>query len=150
MNNLEKEFVPYQQSLDMRDLGFDEPCFTSYDNEGELRNPFDYSNSEPDCRYIEDSNHFVYNSELTIDNFNGPKHLYTQFIAAPTFSQAFRFFREKYPDFDFAVGKIYNGSNTYHYHINLIWEYFEGTYEEAELACLNKLIEIVKSGSLKA
>lgn len=59
-------------------------------------------------------------------------------------SMAFRWFREKYSDLDFGVAKIHNGTNNYHYHINLAWEFFEGTYEEAELACLRKLIEIVK------
>jgi len=156
MNDLEKEFVPYQQSLDMKELGFDEPCFTSYDNEGKLRNPFDYSNSEPDCRYIEDSKHFVYNSELTIDNFNGPKYLYTQFIAAPTFSQAFRFFRENYKLNAFIRGKVFDG---YIYEIDglglLAYKFEVGgvsnaSYEQVELDALNKLIEIVKSGSLKA
>ena len=60
------------------------------------------------------------------------------------YQQAFRWFREKYPYLDFGIGKIHNGTNNYHYHINLEWEFFEGTYEEAELACLKKLIEIVK------
>ena len=63
------------------------------------------------------------------------------------YQQAFRWFREKYPDLDFGVAKIHNGTNNYHYHINLQWEFFEGTYEEAELACLKKLIEIVESKS---
>jgi len=58
-------------------------------------------------------------------------------------SMAFRWFREKY-GLDFGIGKIYNGTDNYHYHINLEWQYFEGNYEEAELACLIKLIEIVK------
>jgi len=122
MNDIEKEFVPYQQSLDMKELGFDEPSIKFY---------------WTDEMFVKDFvNPFNYNKR---DNV----------ISAPLYQQAFRFFREKYPDFDFGVGKIYNGNNTYHYHINLIWEYFEGTYEEAELACLNKLIEIAKSGSLK-
>jgi hypothetical protein len=30
MNNLEKDFVPYQPSFDMKELGFDEPCFGLY------------------------------------------------------------------------------------------------------------------------
>ena len=149
MNDLEKEFIPYQQGLDMKELGFDEPCFTSYDNEGEIRNPFDFS--EPYCRYIEVSKHFVYNSKLTIDNFNGPKHLYTQFIAAPTFSQAFRWFREKYKIRFF----IQSGMSDLGEFFKVIFPIGEvrsmsySTYEEAELECLKKLIEITKSGSLK-
>jgi hypothetical protein len=63
------------------------------------------------------------------------------FTAAPLFSQAFRFFREKYGlhqyveyiktanRYDWWVGHTFNNTKT---------------YEEAELACLCKLIEIVK------
>jgi hypothetical protein len=62
-------------------------------------------------------------------------------ISAPTFSQAFRWFREKYNlHFPIAVSDGF-------------W-FFERwrigvykTYEEAELACLIKLIEIVKGGN---
>lgn len=122
MNDLEKEFVPYQQSLDMKKLGFDELCLGLYHN--------DKTFYPTQCKSHEE--------------YHG------QVCSALLYQQAFRFFREKYPYLDFAVGKIYNGSNTYHYHINLLWEYFEGTYEEAELACLIKLIELAKSGSLKA
>ena len=144
---MNKEFIPYEQAVELKELGFDEPCFTSYDDEKHLRNPFDYPNSEhhTNRRYIYDTKNFVYNSELTIENFNAAKHLYKQFIAAPLYQQAFRWFRENYPDLDFSVGKIHNDINKYHYHINHEWEFFEGTYEEAELACLKKLIEIVKN-----
>lgn len=89
---MNKEFVSWEQALALRELGFDEPCFTSYDDEGDLRNPFDYSNSEYDYNrtYIGDTKHFVYNSELTIENFIGNKDLYKQFTAAPLYQQAFR------------------------------------------------------------
>jgi hypothetical protein len=33
---MNKEFVPYQPSIDMKGLGFDEPCFGYY-VDGELR-----------------------------------------------------------------------------------------------------------------
>lgn len=117
------DFVPYQEALELKALGFDEPCFTYYKND-----------------QLSDILELVKNSEM--ENVNNEVHDY---ISTPTFSQAFRWFRENYQDLDFAVGKIHNGTNNYHYHINLTWEFFEGTYEEAELACLRKLIEIIKS-----
>lgn len=110
---MEKEFVPYELALRMKQLGFDERTLRAYYKE----------------------------SEQLLDIGSG--NMYD--TKAPLFQQAFRWFREKYPDLDFAVGKIHNGTNNYHYHINLTWEFFEGTYEEAELACLDKLIEIVES-----
>ena len=109
---MNKEFAPYEPSLDLKELGFDEPCFGWYSKDGTF-----------------------YEGKMTI---------HQGLLCAPTFSQAFRWFREKYPDLDFGVAKIHNGTNNYHYHINLQWEFFEGTYEEAELECLKKLIEIVK------
>jgi hypothetical protein len=109
---MNKEFIPYEQALDLKELGFDEPCFGWYSKDGTF-----------------------YEGKMTI---------HQGLLCAPTFSQVFRWFREKYPDLDFGVAKIHNGTNNYHYHINLQWEFFEGTYEEAELACLLKLIEIVK------
>jgi len=116
--SLEKEFVPYEESLILKELGLDQNCCASYGPIG--------ARNYKELTY----GHADYN----IGNC----------IGAPTFSQAFKFFREKYPELDFGIGKIYNGTNNYHFHINLQWEFFEGTYEEAELACLKKLIEIVK------
>ena len=31
---MEKEFVPYELALRMKELGFDEPCFGYYNNKG--------------------------------------------------------------------------------------------------------------------
>jgi hypothetical protein len=35
MNIIESSFVPYQQSLDMKELGFDEPCLFAYNQDDE-------------------------------------------------------------------------------------------------------------------
>jgi hypothetical protein len=114
--DIEKEFIPYKQALALKELGFDEPCLGRY-----------------------------WHEEFKLINIDKQFEVPHYACSAPLYQQAFRWFREKYPELDFAVGKIYNGTNNYHYHINLLWEYFEGTYEEAELECLKKLIEIVKT-----
>ena len=90
---------------------------------------------------------------------NTPKKLYTigehcvltedNVITAPLFQQAFRWFREKYDLFCY-VELV--GDRLFDYMIigDFVEEeidYEEGpfnTHEEAELACLQKLIEIVK------
>jgi len=112
---MDKDFVPYQPSLDMKSIGFDEPCFGQYA-----------------FKKLELINTPLRSSDLTTSEGN--------FIAAPTFSQAFRWFREKY-QLHFPIMVQHGGT----------W-YFEKfstkgfkTYEEAELACLIKLIEIVKT-----
>jgi hypothetical protein len=133
MNNLEKEFVPYQQSIDMKELGFDEPCFGIHFEEG--LNPFLMFASQ-------------YGEEGASANGG---------ILAPTFSQAFRFFIERYDlegvtqraeDFMWYKWKIHQCNENGKKYVADWYEY--NTYEEAELACLIKLIEITKSGSLKA
>ncbi len=128
---MENEFIPYEQALELKELGFDEPCFATYEklNESIL---------------IQDATRPFVNTNSRLSHFEDQEG-YIEQCTAPLYQQAFRFFRENYPDLDFGFGKIYNGTNKYHYHINLVWEFFEGTYEEAELACLKKLIEIVKN-----
>ena len=107
---MEKEFIPYEQALALKELGFDEPCFSYY-----------------------------YNRELSF----GARTSYGEVVEAPTFSQAFRWFREKYGDY-----LLYSFGLIPHFTIiqNLIIEDSKITYEEAELECLKKLIEIVKDG----
>ena len=69
MKKSEKEFVPYPLALKMKALGFDEPCFGCYTKDKELS--YDYSDNRGEGHYFQD-------------------------CAAPTFSQAFRWFRKKY------------------------------------------------------
>jgi hypothetical protein len=69
-------------------------------------------------------------------------------LKAPLFSQAFRWFREKYG----LAGLIEIGTQEYSFIVfdektdsRKVTSSMNGTYEEAELACLDKLIEIVES-----
>ena len=112
---MEKEFVPYELALRMKALGFDEPCFGYYDEGGNL--------------YTE----------------------MVEVLKAPLYQQAFRFFRKQYKLISFVFPQIEDGGCEYqivHYNPHKIMYkvYSKGmTYEEAELACLRKLIEIVES-----
>ena len=68
---------------------------------------------------------------------------------APIYQQAFRWFREKYK-LDSSIALVANGYGFYvhkdrNYTNNGESYGFHITYEEAEQACLNKLIEIVKN-----
>ncbi len=113
-----KEFVPYEEALALKELGFNETCFTFYTDEQEL-----------------------YNSEGW--GYNQGKNVLGDEVVAPLYQQAFRWFREEYN----WMGWIDQGfTNTFRYNICennesvLGLEGFE-TYEDAELACLRKLIE---------
>ena len=117
-----KEFAPYQESLELKELDFNEPCFGYYGIENELN--------------IEISSNL--DSNLTR----------RMFVAAPTFSQAFKWFREK--GYYYPIMPKMTPSNTIVYYIyegkpKKDWNNCFKTYEEAELACLRKLIQICKS-----
>ena len=125
---MEKEFVPYSLALELKELGFDEPCFGSIDQIGYIH--VKGSKSSP-------RGSMMYN---TID--------------CPTFSQAFRFFREKY----MLSGEIYIFKNIWNFDIEDISNSMQlctsdimcyDFYEKAELECLKKLIEIVKEQNVK-
>ena len=118
---INKEFIPYQESLELKELGFDEPCIGKfYYNQLEIGG-------------IWTNNDFKEDPDI--------------FISAPLYQQAFRWFREKYK-----IRFIIQSS------MSDLGEYFKvifpngeqrnvsyNTYEEAELACIKQLIEIVKN-----
>ena len=130
---MKREFLTYEQSLGMRAIGFNEPCLAYYDKDGDFLG---------DISVNEDTDNLYTNADFV---------MYQDFkvadVSAPTFSQAFRCFREKYDLFGVVEGKGYDHKRYYVYSINGKWHPSQpglDTYEEAELACLNKLIEIVK------
>ena len=125
---MKTEFIPYEQALELKELGFNEYCLTSYLN-GELQTS---------------------QSEMFWFQHNYRSHPAQEFISAPLYQQAFRWFREKYKyNHSIVFTQHPFGTDEYQYMILLDDdEYVEinfKTYEEAELACLNKLIEIVKN-----
>jgi hypothetical protein len=128
---MNKEFIPYEQALELKELGFDEPCMAFY---------------EPG------------NKEVKVvgvnQRYNDPSLLTVTDFCAPLYQQAFRWFREKYH----LIGGIeYIGGekpNTTWWDIYVVGHYNVDykemsmkyqPYEEAELACLKKLIEILKN-----
>jgi hypothetical protein len=134
---MNKEFTPYEQALDLKELGFDEPCFMSY------RGKFDlYRNGMGG--YLSEMT-MERNSDLDKYEINKTEQYW---ISAPTFSRAFRWFREKYE----YIPHVFRNSTSgkYSWKIDDRYSYVDytadifNTYEEAELACLIKLIEICR------
>ena len=125
---MDKEFIPYEEALALKKLGFDEPCLGCYDE----KRVFGLTVMSIKQYYI--------NSKE--DTWN---------CSAPLYQQAFRWFREKYNLFGYSYPNDYQ---TYGYRIvevkspenkELIYDWgTNNTNEEAELACLEKLIEIVE------
>ena len=133
---MEKEFIPHEQALALKELGFDEPCMYIFDKQrNNLMCPIYglFENEEPN-----------------------------RFLNAPLYQQAFRWFREKYKLSCFI--ELIDNSKHYYFDFTICdsknrdWDDMNcfdsckriyddgkfGTYEEAELECLKKLIEIVK------
>ena len=133
---MEREFVPYELALRMNQLGFDEECFGSY---------YLYK----DENYQEGK--FDYRGELNIEYSIYKENTY--YILAPTFSQVFKFFRDNYrlsvlihDCLDDYIGEIVEWTLTDDKIIHEVPNRIE-TYEETELKCLEKLIELIESKS---
>ena len=115
---MNKDFVEYEEALELKQLGFDEPCFGVYaTKDGYVR-----------------------------------KSAYDENGDAPTYSQAFRFFRDKHninaqiAFCEYSVSSENSWKFTFDNPTNvLIWNGKFNTYEEAELECLKVLIEMVKT-----
>jgi hypothetical protein len=134
------EFIPYTQALELKQLGFNEPCWAWYNIPDE------------DVRYCySEGRSPITNIQEEWDAKIDGKPV--ENIGLPTFSQAFKFIREKYNLIGLVEGGYDNGKNIFTY---VIWEgfkdiitddYFE-TPEEAELECLNELIKMVKEKNI--
>ncbi len=133
---MQKEFIPYEQALALKELGFDEICPTKYG----MTSLKLYENWKP-----------YRNSD---DIYEG-KFFCNDLCAAPLYQQAFRWFREKY-GFEIFLQKEVNllSGKTYSYLIeNDVEEIIKRSLsksgiERAELECLKALIETVKEKQL--
>jgi hypothetical protein len=117
---MNKEFVPYEQALELKELGFDDDYIACYSSDGKL-----------------------HSNEIW---------KFKEGVKAPLYQQAFRWFREKYKleaivqkadDFSWYKFTIYFYLSDSKGFVDSYHEF--KTYEEAELACLIKLIEIFKN-----
>ena len=123
---MEKEFVTYEQALELKELGFNEPCFGWW--------------------FVDEKMLFIEKSKKsTSDNI----------LQAPLKQQVFRWFRDNHNLFGCIDLQSSNPSHWYIRVDDIIENDFVyhsedyrikyKTYEEAEDACINKLIELVKT-----
>ena len=118
---MKDQFVSYEEALGLKELGFNEPCFGYYKLIEGLHKPY------------------LVNTELrrSPNNYS---------ISAPLWQQTFDWFRKEYnliPYIDFNKRNSKFGFNIIRLDGPLLMKDFD-TYEEARLACLVKLIELVK------
>lgn len=133
---IEDEFIPYEQALALKELGFDEPCFGYYTG---------------------DKKHLLIRPNMGRRN----EDLNDIVCTAPLYQQAFRWFREKY-GLEYSIKPVYGKKHYLKYRCNIYSNekllqvvkyyfpdnpYFDNR-EEAELKCLEKLIEICKQQNI--
>jgi hypothetical protein len=136
---MEKEFVIYPLALRMKQLGFNEPCIGFYNIKG---------------TFVSDYNV----TKLQIDSLGLEKC-----CLAPLYQQAFKWFRDKYglyswiqlhngyindsfyPELPITFSIMDRKTGNKYYERDIPHNYLYKTNEEAELACLKKLIEIVEN-----
>jgi hypothetical protein len=126
---MNKEFVPYAEALALKELGFDENTICVYNSFFHLKG----------CITSSTNGDYIDRDE------------WDDRLAAPTYSQAFRWFRETHGYNCFITSSILNGK----------WFYFRedlndrtkdsepeltpkfDTFEEAQLECLKQLIGMI-------
>ena len=140
---MDKEFVSYEQAIALKEIGFDEPCLGYYHN-------------------LNNNQLLISTRDLRIDNNNN----FTYFLA-PLKQQVFRWFRDKHKLYH-TIDTYFNEDNTLQehgwyvyrnsddkikYQLNILnsseIHQIKLTYEEAEDACIDKLIKIVKQNNKK-
>lgn len=114
---MEKDFVPPKESKDLKELGFGKEIITCYGS---------------------------YINEKFCMGFFTSTHCSEDTILAPTYSQAFKFFSEKYGMFS----SIWCFETEQKFFIEFgfgIQKFEVNNKEEAEIECLKKLIELCKN-----
>jgi hypothetical protein len=129
---MRKEFVSYEIALKLKELGFDEPCLTYY---------YEFTSDLRTHIGVDIGNAWTYAGTNKLG-----------FTLAPLYQQVFKWLRNEYA-IDFSINTIYSKYNE-----NTIKQYsgvidnktmytnvgFYETYEKAELAGLQKMIEIIE------
>jgi hypothetical protein len=140
--SIETNFVPCQIAVDMKLLGFDEECLAYYD------------------QWVKNNNEVK-----QIFRVGNVKGIFGSITPAPTFSQSFKFFRDKHDlrasimdfidefpsaiEWDYEIALIGTELDEYGHYKALVPYSIDDesrkfkTYEEAELGCLINLIQLV-------
>lgn len=139
---MDRDFIPYQQAIELKELGFDEPCYaTHYHIGGSNDRPMIslipiYAPSDMGARGL------VRNSSLSTENVSA---------AAPMYHQVFRWVREVYnmeAILDYI--ELVDNKSVYSYMLyhDSFFESNDGfktfNFDEAQLECVKEIIKVLK------
>lgn len=143
MTDLEKELVPTELALELREIGFDEFCM------------FYYEHNKPAPRFGLESRDIKNKSHFRIMRINAHKILQLKSnkidIAAPSYEQIFSWFRGKglFHSItlvkDFKEDEILFSCEIGNSNADIITIFTRNTYEEAKIELLKRLIEIYRN-----
>jgi len=120
---MKNEFIPYEQALALKELGLGESCFGKY--------------------YTLDGKTWKLADNREYDLLDELYDIGSKFtISAPLYQQAFRWLREKHGLRPFIELDVDCEPSYYNAYVQCSLVYHGDNYEEAELACLKKLIEL--------
>lgn len=135
---MEKEFIPYEQALALKELGFDEPCLENnwWGSDGIFNQKYDLENTTKAPLYQQAFRFFreKYGLHHNID---------FEVSRGYTYNEAYFFIIKKIKG-SISVKIQDNSFNSKEYTPEEWNKKCKGSYEEAELECLKELIEIVK------
>ena len=124
---MKEQFVTYEIALKLKELGFDEECFSAYTEDGGLMDIGNYSNYDK------------------IGELDG--HSYYISCLSPLWQQVIDWFREKY---NLHITITSQSQESWQWHIqfphdslNKMWEEDFYTYEEAREQAILKAIQII-------
>ena len=163
--NMEKEFIPYTEALALKELGFDEPCFGIWMERGDKHDVI-YVAKQEDAWMAEQNEGIL--APLYQQAFRWFREKYDLHVQIRKENYFYKSIHNNYFHFDISKGEQNDITGQEDLYSNLMDEceqdipgnhldneklnilIFERgfafkTYEEAELACIKKLIEIVKN-----
>ena len=139
------KFVNKEQAIKLKKLGFNEPCISVF------RGGSPYFDKMI-CGYEMDIDYSDFSTNSGLNNFDVNKDGTHYWVTRPTYEQVFEWFRNNFKLHKEIFLKDRENELSWKFEISVLGKYnllhISGvflTYEDAELFCLNKLIEIAEN-----
>jgi hypothetical protein len=123
---MKEQFIDYTIALELKELGFDEPCLALLDSNNEL-----YTDGKSEHFKSQEKVQYIFGNDIV------------EVILAPLWQQIIDWFREKY-GLHIDIGLEDKEKGYYNYAINLNWRYEGGTYYEARKLAILDAIRVVQ------